>query len=77
MIPAILLVIFVVLALLLRALVAPLLLIVANVLSFGATIGISALLFNHVFDFPASDPSHLADRRSSSWSRWASTTRSS
>ena len=29
----------------------------ANVLSFGATMGISALVFNHVFDFPASDPS--------------------
>lgn len=58
-IPAILLVIFVVLALLLRALLAPALLIVANVLSFGATMGISALLFNHVFDFPASDPSTL------------------
>ncbi len=58
-IPAILLVIFVVLALLLRSLVAPLLLIVANVLSFAATIGVSALLFNHVFGFPASDPSTL------------------
>jgi putative drug exporter of the RND superfamily len=56
-VPAILLVIFVVLALLLRALVAPLLLLVANVLSFGATIGISALLFNHVFDFAGGDPS--------------------
>ena len=52
-IPAILVVIFLVLALLLRALVAPLLLLVANVLSFGATMGVSALLFNHVFDFPA------------------------
>jgi len=56
-VPSILLVIFVVLALLLRALVAPLLLLVANVLSFGATIGISALLFNHVFDFAGGDPS--------------------
>jgi putative drug exporter of the RND superfamily len=56
-VPAILLVIFVVLALLLRALVAPLLLLVANVLSFGATIGISALVFNHVFDFAGGDPS--------------------
>jgi putative drug exporter of the RND superfamily len=56
-VPAILLVIFFVLALLLRALVAPLLLLVANVLSFGATIGISALVFNHVFDFPGGDPS--------------------
>ena len=58
-IPAILLVIFVVLALLLRSLLAPLLLILANVLSFGATMGISAVLFNHVFGFPASDPSTL------------------
>ncbi|MDP3890534.1 MMPL family transporter, partial [Nocardioides sp.] len=58
-IPAILIVIFIVLALLLRALVAPLVLLVANVLSFGATIGISALVFNHVLGFPASDPSTL------------------
>ena len=58
-IPAILLVVFVVLSLLLRSLAAPLLLLLANVLSFGATIGISALLFNHVFGFPASDPSTM------------------
>ena len=56
-IPAILAVIFIVLALLLRSLLAPALLLVANVLSFGATLGISALLFEYVFDFPASDPS--------------------
>jgi putative drug exporter of the RND superfamily len=54
-IPAILLVIFIVLVLLLRAVVAPLLLIVANVLSFGATMGAAALVFNHVFHFPGSD----------------------
>ncbi|HEU4511588.1 MAG TPA: MMPL family transporter [Nocardioidaceae bacterium] len=58
-IPAILIVIFLVLAVLLRSLLAPFLLIVANVLSFGATMGISALLFTYVFDFPASDPSTL------------------
>jgi putative drug exporter of the RND superfamily len=58
-IPSILLVVFLVLAALLRSLLAPFLLIVANVLSFGATIGISALLFNHVFDFPASDPTTM------------------
>ncbi len=57
--PAILLVIFIVLALLMRAIVAPVLLLIANVLSFGATMGISAFLFNHVFDFPASDPSTM------------------
>ena len=45
-IPAILLAIFLVLVLLLRALVAPLLLLVANVLSFGATLGISAVVFD-------------------------------
>jgi putative drug exporter of the RND superfamily len=56
-IPTILLVIFVVLALLLRALLVPVLLLVANVLSFGATMGISALVFTHVLDFPATDPS--------------------
>jgi RND superfamily putative drug exporter len=56
-IPIILAVIFVVLALLLRALVAPLILIVGNVLSFAATLGASALVFNHVFHFAGSDPS--------------------
>lgn len=56
-IPAILMVIFVVLALLLRSLVAPLLLVAANVVSFAATMGVAALAFNHVFDFPGSDPS--------------------
>lgn len=55
-IPAILFVVFVVLAFLLRSLVAPVLLILANLLSFGATLGISALLFNHVFGFPGGDP---------------------
>ncbi len=56
-IPAILVVIFVVLALLLRSLVAPLVLVVANVVSFAATMGVAAIVFNHVFDFPGSDPS--------------------
>ena len=55
-IPVVLLVIFLVLALLLRALVAPIVLIVANVLSFGATLGASALVFNHLFHFPGGDP---------------------
>jgi putative drug exporter of the RND superfamily len=54
-IPAILVVIFVVLMLLLRSVVAPLLLIVANVLSFAATMGVSAIAFNHIFHFPGSD----------------------
>jgi RND superfamily putative drug exporter len=54
--PAILAVILLVLVLLLRAVVAPLLLVLANVLSFAATLGISALVFNHVLDFPGGDP---------------------
>jgi RND superfamily putative drug exporter len=56
-IPAILVVILLVLMLLLRSVVAPLLLIAANVLSFGATIGVSALVFNDVLGFPGGDPS--------------------
>ena len=54
-IPLVLLVIFVVLVLLLRAFVAPLVIVAANVLSFAATIGLSALVFNHVFHFAGSD----------------------
>ena len=56
-IPTILGVIFVVLLLLLRSVAAPLVLVAANVLSFAATIGVAALVFNHVFHFPGSDPS--------------------
>jgi RND superfamily putative drug exporter len=56
-IPIVLLVIFAVLALLLRALVAPLLLIGTVVLSFGATLGVGALVFNDVLHFPGADPS--------------------
>jgi RND superfamily putative drug exporter len=55
-IPAILAVVFIVLMLLLRSLVAPVILVLANVLSFAATLGVSALMFNHVFGFPGSDP---------------------
>jgi putative drug exporter of the RND superfamily len=56
-IPTILTVIFVVLMLLLRSVVAAVLLVICNVLSFGATVGVSALAFNHIFDFPGADPS--------------------
>jgi RND superfamily putative drug exporter len=55
-IPIVLATIFVVLALLLRSLVAPLVLLVANVLSFAATIGAAAIVFNEVLDWPGSDP---------------------
>ncbi|HEV2887290.1 MAG TPA: MMPL family transporter, partial [Jatrophihabitans sp.] len=56
-IPIVLLVIFLVLAVLLRAILAPVLLILTVVLSFGAALGISALAFEHLFDFPGTDPS--------------------
>jgi RND superfamily putative drug exporter len=54
-VPIILLMIFIILAILLRSLIAPLLLIATVVLSFAATMGISALVFNNVFDFPGAD----------------------
>ncbi|MGA4669924.1 MMPL family transporter [Propionibacteriaceae bacterium Y1923] len=55
-IPVILLVIMVILALLLRSLLAPLLLVATTVLSFGTALGVAALVFNHVLDFPGADP---------------------
>ncbi|MET0233758.1 MAG: MMPL family transporter [Kibdelosporangium sp.] len=56
-IPIVLLVIFLVLALLLRSLLAPLLLIATVVLSFAATMGVAAIVFNDILDFPGADPS--------------------
>jgi RND superfamily putative drug exporter len=56
-IPLILVMVFLILMALLRALVAPLFLIGTVVLSFGAALGISALLFEYVFGFAGSDPS--------------------
>ncbi|MFC7266291.1 MMPL family transporter [Streptomyces lutosisoli] len=50
-IPAVLLVVLLILGLLLRALVAPLLLIGTVVLSFAAALGASALAFRHLFDY--------------------------
>jgi putative drug exporter of the RND superfamily len=55
-IPVILLVILVVLSFLLRALVAPALIVGANILSFTASLGVSSLVFDHVFHFPGMDP---------------------
>jgi RND superfamily putative drug exporter len=56
-IPAILVVIFLVLAVLLRSVVAPLLLVATVVLSFFATLGVCALVFDYVFGFAGADPS--------------------
>jgi RND superfamily putative drug exporter len=56
-IPVILVVVFLILGLLLRALIAPIMLIATVVLSFAAALGVSALMFNHVFNFGGADTS--------------------
>ena len=53
--PIILLVVFLILVLLLRAILAPLVLIGTVVLSFAAAMGVSALVFRHVFDYAGVD----------------------
>jgi RND superfamily putative drug exporter len=56
-IPIVLLVVLVILGVLLRAIVAPLLLVATVVLSFGAALGVSALVFRHIFGFGGADSS--------------------
>jgi len=56
-IPIILVVVLLVLALLLRSILAPLILLGTVVLSFFAAIGISALVFRHIFGFEGADSS--------------------
>ncbi len=56
-IPAVLLVTLIVLILLLRAIVAPLVLIATVVVSFAATIGLSAIVFFVILDLPGADAS--------------------
>lgn len=56
-IPVILLAVFLILAILLRALVAPIILIVTVVLSFGAALGVSGLVFEHILGFGGADTS--------------------
>jgi putative drug exporter of the RND superfamily len=56
-VPIVLLVVFAVLAILLRALVMPLLLIATVVASFLAALGVGAFFFEFVFDFPGADAS--------------------
>lgn len=55
-VPVVLAVILVILMLLLRSVLSAVLLMAANVLSFGAALGVSAIVFNHVFGFPGADP---------------------
>ena len=56
-IPVVLVVIFVILMLLLRSVAAPLLLMGTVVLSFFTTLGVCAIVFNHVFGFAGADTS--------------------
>jgi RND superfamily putative drug exporter len=56
-IPVTLVVVLLILMLLLRAIASPLILIGTVVLSFGAALGISSLVFKYVFDYPGADPS--------------------
>ena len=55
-IPVVLVVITLILMLLLRSVVAPLLLTLTTVLSFGAALGVSSLIFNHVLRIPRLRP---------------------
>ena len=55
--PLILLVVFLILIGLLRAVVAPLILIGTVILSFLAALGVGYFVFDFIFDFPGSDPS--------------------
>ncbi|MCA1983466.1 MMPL family transporter [Nocardioides nematodiphilus] len=54
-IPVVLLVVMLILMLLLRALVAPVILILTVILSFGAALGLSALIFTHLYGFDMAD----------------------
>jgi RND superfamily putative drug exporter len=56
-VPLVLVVVLCILAVVLRALVAPLLLVATVVLSFAAALGVSSLVFNHLFGFAGADPS--------------------
>ncbi len=58
-IPTVLVAITLILMLLLRSIAAPILLLATTVLSFAASIGVAALLFNNVLGFPGADPSVL------------------
>ncbi|TQM77828.1 RND superfamily putative drug exporter [Saccharothrix saharensis] len=56
-IPALLIVILLMLILLLRSLLAPILLTLTVAVSYAATIGVAALVFNELFEFANTDPS--------------------
>lgn len=55
-IPVVLIVIVLILMLLLRSVLAPVLLVATTVLSFGTALGVAALVFNNVLQWPGADP---------------------
>ncbi|WP_285761421.1 MMPL family transporter [Nocardiopsis ansamitocini] len=55
-VPLVLVVVLLVLCLLLRSIVAPVLLTLTTVVSFGSALGVGALVFNHVLGLPGADP---------------------
>lgn len=56
-IPAVLIVITIILMVLLRSILAPILLLLTTMLSFAATLGLSAVIFNNILGFPGADSS--------------------
>lgn len=56
-VPLVLIVVLLVLIVLLRSVLLPVLLLTATVVSFAAAMGVSALVFEHLFNFPGADPS--------------------
>jgi RND superfamily putative drug exporter len=56
-IPVVLAAITIILMVLLRSIIAPILLLLSTIISFGAALGIAAFLFNNVLNFPGADPS--------------------
>ena len=56
-VPLVLVVVFLILILLLRSVIAPLLLIGTVVVSFAAALGVGVLVSKYIFDFPGTDPS--------------------
>ena len=55
-VPLVLTVVLLVLVVLLRSVVAPVLLMITTVVSFGSALGVGALVFNHLLDLPGADP---------------------
>ena len=76
-IPLVLIVVMIVLMVLLRAILSPLILIATVVLSFGASLGISALVFRARARLRGGRRLAARCSCSCSWSPWASTTTSS